>query len=159
MAWPDGVSHGGRKVFRRILVGFDGSKDAHEALRIAIALRTVVEGELVALIVASASHGETDEDRRAAFDGAVEPLRAAAERELRTAMGTDAGRAVRVLTGDHPARALSSYAEERGFDLLVVGRHGRERAVHGGLGRVARELAEKSQCPLLLVGDGNLDDD
>jgi nucleotide-binding universal stress UspA family protein len=146
-------------VFRRILVGFDGSKNAHEALRTGIAMATAAEGEVAALIVVSASHGETEEDRRAAFDAETEPLRAAAERELGAVRRDEAASAVHVVAGDRPAGALSSYAEERGFDVLVVGRHGRERAAHGGLGRVARELAEKSRCPLLLVGDDDLDDD
>ena len=143
-------------MFRRILVGFDGSRDAHHALRAGITLASAAQGEVVVVIVVSASHGETDEDRRHAFEAEAAPLRAAVEDELRR---TDAATGVHVTAGDRPAQTLSAYAEERGFDLLVVGRHGRERASHGGLGRMARELAEKASCPLLLVGDGDPDGD
>ncbi len=144
-------------MLRRVLVGFDGSRDALEALRVGAALAADAGGELAVALVVSASHGETDEDREAAFRSDSEPLRAAAERALETAVSPALERSVSVLVGDHPATALSSYAERRGFDVLVVGRHGRERAGHAGLGRVARELADKARCPLLLVGDGHLD--
>ena len=141
-------------MFRRILVGFDGSRDAREALRTGIAMASAAKGEVAVLIVVSISHGETDEDRRAAFEAESAPLRASAELELQ-AIRSDTTGSAHVVPGDRPADVLSSYVEERGFDLLVVGRHGRERAAHGGLGRVARDLAEKARYPLLLVGDGN----
>jgi len=146
-------------VFRRILVGFDGSRDAREALRAGRMLAALADGEVTVVIVVSASHGETDEDRRRAYEAEAAPLRAAAEHELHSTPGIDSAGQVHVATGDHPAEVLASYAEERGFDVLVVGRHGRERASHGGLGRMARELAEKALCPLLLVGDGSPDGD
>jgi nucleotide-binding universal stress UspA family protein len=144
-------------VFRRILVGFDGSRGAREALRTGIAMASAAQGEVATLIVVSATHGETEDDRHAAFLAEAAPLRAAAEHELRGLVRKGAGDGIEVVPGDRPAVALSSYAEERGFDLIVVGRHGRQRATHGGLGRVATELAEKARCPLLLVGNGDLD--
>jgi nucleotide-binding universal stress UspA family protein len=142
-------------MFRRILVGFDGSRNAREALRAGVALASIAGGEVTAAIVVSNSHGETEEDRRAAFESESAPLRAAAERDLAAAPRGKTTSSVHVLGGDHPAASLSGYASEHGFDLLVIGRHGRERAAHGGLGRIARELAEKAHCPLLLVGDGD----
>jgi nucleotide-binding universal stress UspA family protein len=141
------------EVFRRILVGFDGSNDAHEALRIGIAMATTAQGEVAALIVVPPSEGETDEDRQAAFDAVLEPLRVAAERTLRTSERDDVRTALQVVASDRPAEALSSYAQEHGFDLLIVGRHGREHASRGHLGRVVGTLAEQSRCPLLLVED------
>jgi nucleotide-binding universal stress UspA family protein len=106
------------------------------------------------LIAVSASHGETDEDRRAAFDAEGGPIRAMAEEEVAAAR-SDATCTVHVVAGDRPAQAMADYVDEHGYDLLVVGRHGRELATHGGLGRVARELSEKTTCPLLLIGDSN----
>lgn len=142
-------------VFRRILVGFDGSRGARHALRAGVALAAVAGGEVTVLVVLPASHGETDEDRRESFEAESAPLREAAERELAAAARAGGRGWVHVLAGDHPAASISAYADERGFDVVVVGRHGRERGAHGGLGRMARELAEKARCPLLLVGDGD----
>jgi nucleotide-binding universal stress UspA family protein len=143
------------KVFRRVLVGFDGSRHARQALRAAISLAAAAGGEVGVVIVVSASHGETDEDRQRAFEAEAAPLGAAAEAELSASHRPDTAITVHLAPGDRPAQALSNNAEERGFDLLVVGRHGRDVATHPGLGRAARELAEKTGCPLLLVGDGN----
>jgi len=141
-------------MFRRILVGFDGSRDARRALRTALGMAESVSGEATVLIAVSTSHGETDEDRRAAFDAEAGPIRAMAEHEVAAAR-SDATCSVHVVPGDRPAQTMAAYVDEHGYDLLIVGRHGRERATHGGLGRVARELTEKTACPLLLVGDGN----
>jgi nucleotide-binding universal stress UspA family protein len=140
-------------MFRRILVGFDGSKGAHQALRAGITLAAAADGEVAVLIVLSTGHGESEEDRKASFDAEAEALRATAEHELLTRRG-EPRHFVHVIAGERPAAALALYAAEHGFDLLVVGRHGRDRAVRRGLGSVARALAETSPCPLLLVGDG-----
>jgi nucleotide-binding universal stress UspA family protein len=140
-------------MFRRILVGFDGSNGAREALRAGITMAVTAGGEVAVLVVLSPGHGESEEDRKASFEAEAEALRATAEQELRTHRG-DSRRFVHVTAGERPAAALSHYAAEHGFDLLVVGRHGRDRAVRRGLGSVARTLAETSPCPLLLVGDG-----
>ena len=141
-------------MFRRILVGFDGSRDARRALRTALAMASSVSGEATVLIAVSASHGETDEDRRAAFDAEAGPIQAMADQEVATAR-SHATCTIHVVAGDRPAQAMAAYVDEHGYDLLIVGRHGRERGAHGGLGRVARELAEKATYPLLLIGDGN----
>jgi len=141
-------------MFRRILVGFDGSRDARQALRTAIAMAESVSGEATVVIAVSASHGETEEDRRAAFDAEAGPIQAMADRVVAAAR-SDATCTIHVVAEDRPAHAMAAYVDEHGYDLLVVGRHGRERAAHGGLGRVARELTETATCPLLLIGDGN----
>ncbi len=120
-------------------------------------MAATAEGEVAILIVVSASHGETEEDRRTAFEAESDSLRAAAQQGLKAVSRSESDSAIHVVAGDRPADTLSYYAEERGFDLLVVGRHGRERATHGGLGRIARELAEKAGCPLLLAGDAYAD--
>jgi nucleotide-binding universal stress UspA family protein len=143
-----------RSVFRRVLVGFDGSVSSLQALRVAIGIAAQASGEATVLIVIPPTHGETEADRIASFDDDARPLQTMAQQELDTARDEDLTTSLHVVSAEHPARALASYADSHGYDLLVVGRHGRERAMHGGLGKVARELADASPCPLLLVGNG-----
>jgi nucleotide-binding universal stress UspA family protein len=142
-------------MFRRILVGFDGSHCACEALRCAAGIASSAAGEATAVIVVPASHGETEEDRRSAFESEAGALRQMAEEilhRLRTARDFDW--TVEAVSADQPGDALTRYMREHGYDVLVLGRHGRERVTHAGLGRVAQELAAKASFPLLLVGDG-----
>lgn len=141
-------------MFRRVLVGFDGSASSLQALRVALGVATHGSGEATVLIVIPPTHGETEADRIASFDDDARSLQAMAQQELDAARGEDLTTSLHVVSAEHPAKTLASYAEAHGYDLLVVGRHGRERAMHGGLGKVARELADASPCPLLLVGNG-----
>lgn len=139
-------------MFKRILVGFDGTPSAREALRVALTLARMSGGEATALVVASATKGETPADGRAAFDAEVEPLRAAIQHELDAAARYGAQGRMHVAAGERPADVLSTHAREHGYDLVVVGRYGRDQAVHSGLGSVARQLVDKGECPVLLVG-------
>ncbi|MGH9170748.1 MAG: universal stress protein [Acidimicrobiales bacterium] len=141
-------------MFRRILVGYDGSREAGEALRAGTAIAAASSGETTVLIVATASRGETDEDRQASFQAETARIRDGAQAEIRTSGNGHTHVSIHAVASDHPAAALSGYASEHGFDLLVIGRHGRERATHRGIGLVARDLVEKASCPLLLVGNG-----
>ena len=59
---PNGPSQRGGPggVFRRILVGFDGSKEAQHALRVAAALAADLNGEVrVLMVVRPSAHAET----------------------------------------------------------------------------------------------------
>ena len=140
-------------MFRRILVGFDGSVSSFQALRTTLQMAALTSGEAAVLIVVADPHGETEEDRIASFSADARPLEAMAQRELDTAHARNVSTSLHVVTADNPAKAIVAFATRHGYDLLVAGRHGRERAMHAGLGRVARQLAD-SALPLLLVGDG-----
>ena len=49
------------------------------------------------------------------------------------------------------ARAVCEYAQQHGFDLLVLGRHGAGGVLHPRLGHVAAVAARKSSLPVLLA--------
>jgi nucleotide-binding universal stress UspA family protein len=146
------MGHGGGRgrAFRRILVGFDGSPEAQEALRAALALSDEVDGDVCALLVVRPPvHVETPEERAAA---------AAAERDnlsqgLSSILGPgELGNLhTRVVFADDPARALAAHAEEHGFDMVVVGIHGREHTTHRGIGHSLGVLLERHPCPVLVV--------
>ncbi len=65
-----------------------------------------------------------------------------------------AGRPVRsrVLIGD-PAAQILRYVREEGFDLVVVGTHGRTGMSRFVLGSVAERVARRCPCPVLVVHD------
>lgn len=144
-------------MFRRILVGFDGSTSSLQALRVAIGMALQASGEASVLIVIPAAHGETEQDRIASFEADAQPLQTIVRQELAEAESKGLTTSVHAISSEHPAKALSSYASTHGYDLIAIGRHGRESAMHGGLGKVARELSDSAPCPLLLVGNGGPD--
>ncbi len=142
--------------FRRVLVGWDGSPDAAEALQVAAALVGRDGGHVVALAVLKQRppHESTD-------DGADEAatIRRRAEeqfdrlRRQRPGAG-DLRLSAHVVTEDEPGAAgqvICDYAAEHGFDLLIVGRHGDGGVRRASLGHVASTAAHASQVPVLLL--------
>jgi nucleotide-binding universal stress UspA family protein len=138
-------------MFRRILVGFDGSDEASHALRTALELAACVHGEVITMsVLRSHPQVESDDDRvressaeRMNMTRGLEHYKKQSEER-----GITLGSVVEVSA--EPARALVAYAQEHGFDLLVVGRHGREHAWHFGKGHALDRLLS-AECPLLVV--------
>jgi nucleotide-binding universal stress UspA family protein len=139
--------------FRRILVGWDCSPGAAAALRSAAAVAADGAARVVALAVLKpAPHTEEAADGAADFDGrqrfAEETFAKACE-----AM-PDAQRArvtLRFAQSGDAARTVCEYAQQQGFDLLVIGRHGAGGVLHPRLGHVAATAARKGSVPVLLV--------
>jgi nucleotide-binding universal stress UspA family protein len=49
------------------------------------------------------------------------------------------------------ASTVCDYAEQHGFDIVAVGRHGTGGVLHPRLGHVAATAARRSSLPVLLV--------
>jgi nucleotide-binding universal stress UspA family protein len=50
-----------------------------------------------------------------------------------------------------PARTIVEYADTNGFDLIVMGTHGRGGVAHLLLGSVAERVVRTARCPVLTV--------
>lgn len=139
--------------FCHVLVGWDGSAAAAEALITAITI-TSHNGHVVALhVVRRPPHDETGD-----WDDGSAPIRSHAEAIFEQARRNEAGAggvrmSTHVIAGDETraGAALCAYAAEHGFDLLVLGRHGEGGLLPTRLGRVARAAAQSSPVPVLLV--------
>jgi nucleotide-binding universal stress UspA family protein len=146
-----GAEPGPGRMFRRILVGFDGAAAAQRALRVAIALAADLHGDAhVLLVVRPPAHVETSEERARAAEAEWANLSrgllgAQDQTQHRGQVSTD------VIYADDPALAMAGYAEEHGFDLIVVGVHGREQMTHRGIGRSLEALLRHHPCPVLVV--------
>ena len=138
-------------MFRRILVGYDGSAEAQHALHVAIALADDLHGDAhVLLVVRPPAHAETPEEHAIA----AEAERANLSRGLAGAQNQTQHRwevSTEVVYADDPALAIAGYAEEHGFDLVVVGGHGREQMTHRGIGQSLEALLRHHPCPVLVV--------
>ncbi|KNE79097.1 MULTISPECIES: universal stress protein [Streptomyces] len=128
----------------RVLVGLDGSAESAAALHLAAGLLGPHTETLVAAEVLDYDTAETDTHGR--IDAAMDRLKAAADRTGGRVTSCE------VLAGP-PAQALARFAREQGFDLVVVGRHGRGLSKRL-LGNVAQELMRERDVPVL-VADGH----
>lgn len=142
-------SHGG--LFRRILVCYDGSGGARRALHVAQSLADDVGGAVeLLLVIRPPAHAETSEAREAAIE--------TERRQLSDGLDEVIGRIEHLalstpheVVHDSPSDAIADFVKQHGFDLVVVGTHGREQVVHRGVGRTVEALLRKQPCPLLVV--------
>jgi len=140
------------RMFTRVLVGFDGSASAQHALRLALRLAADAgHGEVVALAVVPASRAETEGGRRRAEEATREELERGYA-EATAGVDPDNSR-LRIVEGRQVAETLAGYAEEHGFDLVVLGRHGVEGALHPHVGHITETLVRNERLAILLAAE------
>ncbi len=140
--------------FRRILVGWDGSRDAEHALRAAAHLASELGAELVVLgVLKRQRHVEAlDEAEEDVADRRRRVVGEIAAFARRAGVPWSESSRGETIVADDVATALEEYARRHGFDVLVVGRHGLDRALHPRIGRVTEHEVRRSPCPVLVVG-------
>jgi universal stress protein A len=57
-------------------------------------------------------------------------------------------------TSGDPKTVISEYANQRGFDLVVMGTHGRTGREHSLVGSVAENTVRRARCPVMVVHGG-----
>jgi nucleotide-binding universal stress UspA family protein len=135
--------------FRRVLVGWDGSADAIDALSAAASIAGGDGGHVVALAVLTPAPPTEvpDEGARAAImrlaDQQFDQARLTAPDGVRMSL--------EFVENEKIGRTVCGYATEHGFDLLVVGRHGDGGVLHPRLGRVAEAAVRGCAIPVLLM--------
>ncbi|NNE82124.1 MAG: universal stress protein [Silicimonas sp.] len=147
-------------MFKKIIVGLDGSQQSEVAVRIACDLAKHYESSLTLMHV---PHGQT-----AAFVvGAVAGYRAAAsmpsfdEVEAAGKQVLDAGLAIAADAGctavkthmphGEPAKEILAHADEIGADLIVTGRRGLGGAASLLLGSTSQNISHNAKCACLTV--------
>jgi nucleotide-binding universal stress UspA family protein len=142
-------------VFRKILVPSDFSETAETALYYAGQLAGQFEGELHVLhvcedpmqlagwpVLGSGAAPEVGEEAAA--------LRAQLKTLLQS--GNEGLKAeVHVIVGQPTGLAISRYAAEHEFELIVMGTHGRGPFTHALLGSVAEKVVRSAPCPVLTI--------
>jgi len=144
---------GGRwcALYKRILVGFDGSPESLEALRRASELASASGAELhVIAVVPPPSVILGPLMTPETFD--VRPLVEAARGALERAVGELEGVSVHweVRVGE-PASTILDYAEEAGVDLIVLGRRRLRGVERIALGSVSSKVVSHSPVDVLVV--------
>ena len=141
-------------LYRHILAAYDGSPQAKKALGQAIRLAEAGGGTKLTVIYAvnlqpvvagDMLFAPTPAVARTAMERAEEALR---EAEARTA------HLVRVkveLATGLPAKVILAEAEDRGCDLIVIGRRGHGAIGDLVLGSVSHQVVQGAKVPVLVV--------
>jgi len=130
-------------MFDDILIAVDGSDRARRAAKYGVELAATYDAAVDVVTV----YGGDAEEGRAVLDDVAE-------------MADGAGVVVEteVLSGK-PATTIANRADERGADLLVVGRRGRSGIRARLLGTVTERVLRRSPAPVLTVPEGAVEDD
>jgi len=135
----------GEPVFRRILVGTDGSPRAEEAARQAVLLAGALAATLDVLYVVDTAHAHPA-DVEAEGEAAL-------ARVARLAADAGVQAPTRLVAGE-PDATLVAEALEHGTDLLCVGP---DAGILGGairIGHVAAHVVREASCSVLLAREG-----
>jgi nucleotide-binding universal stress UspA family protein len=138
--------------FRQVLVGWDGSASAAEALNAAAWIAGGDGGHVVALAVLKAApRFEAADDDDGSARAAINYLADEQFERARRTGPQGVRMSLRIVENERVGPTVCDYATEHGFDLLVVGRHGDGGVLHPRLGRVAKAAVRDCAIPVLLV--------
>jgi nucleotide-binding universal stress UspA family protein len=138
-------------MYRRIVVGLDGSHGAQQALAAAIALARMGKAELFLISVEELpryadSIDEINGEQRAAQRFFRKIHKDAVEQVTKAGLVAHAE-----LRAGHPGQVLPQYALEIGADLLVIGHSGHSAIWGKLLGTTADKIVDHAPCSVLVV--------
>ena len=139
-------------MLKKILVAFDGSEGAHQALNFALDVAKAHQAEVCAVAVAErspiqeVSPGELEEEveffNHYYRDQLAKAQKVAAEAGISLTTQLETG---------HPAQAILKAAEDGNFDLIVLGHRGISGVWARLLGSVAEKVSRHAHCSVLIV--------
>jgi nucleotide-binding universal stress UspA family protein len=139
-------------MFKKILVGFDGSKNAELALSHAISLSKVTAAKITVLWVReSLPHFPESVDEIAVEEEAAQSYFQAIEERVRKLIRPEATSVeIKCLRG-HPAQQIVECADQGAFDLIVLGNRGHHGFFSRLLGGTADRVSDHAHCDVLIV--------
>jgi nucleotide-binding universal stress UspA family protein len=140
-------------MYDRIVIAVDGSNEARRAARRGLRLARTFDSTVTVLSVVERKAlrlTETSAEKTRLRERGEEALAEVEElaSELDYPVSTN-------LTDGKPAVRISEYADERGADLIVVGRQGLTGVGRRLLGGVTERVLHRSDVPVLVVPDGD----
>ncbi len=148
-------------MFRKILVGVDGSEAAARAVALAAALSATHRAQLILVHVVQLSAIADQVLKISATEHLKEDPKGVMEKLSQTVLdkarkhalqaGALEGQITTVTTDGNQAQQLVQAAKRRKADLIVVGSRGRGRMEGLLLGSVSQKIAALAPCPCLIA--------
>lgn len=143
------------KLFSKILVPTDFSSHSTAAVRYAAALAQTFDASVCLVHVYDLLPYALPEGMPAVDAVQVTQLHDAFQKQLdgarRSASDAGAKNTETLLLQGSASAEIVRVAEEQGFDLIVMGTHGRTGLAHMLLGSVAEKVIRRAPCPVLTV--------
>jgi nucleotide-binding universal stress UspA family protein len=139
-------------MFRKILVAYDGSEGSRRALRAAIELAKRHEAEIQTISVIehlphyAATVGEVKE-AQAEFEAFFHGL----TKQARDQAALQGVELETVVKPGHEVETIVTYAQEGGFDILVLGFAGHSNIWGRIMGSTTQNISRLSPCSVLIV--------
>ncbi|HSC94350.1 MAG TPA: universal stress protein [Burkholderiales bacterium] len=137
-------------MYRRILVGYDGSKAGDKAFDDALSLAKSHGAELWVLTVARPPEIGDDVESEAVIENSREHHRKLLV-PLRKKAAQGGVKAHFEVAVGHPAEQIMFYADQHQVDLIVVGDRGRSKFTRMLLGSVSKTVVQYAGRPVLVV--------
>ena len=138
-------------MFKRILVGFDGSESSRRALSAALELAASLGSEVLALtVVRTPEFAELEGEVDAALAEAKGPLAEAVRWAKQQAAQSEVRMTIRRQIG-HPAETLVRVAEEQSYGLIILGRRGHSSAREWLVGSTTDRVVDHAHCAVMIV--------
>jgi nucleotide-binding universal stress UspA family protein len=136
--------------FRKIMVGFDGSKQADKAVEVALSLARSVDCRVLVFAVARPPEPATRVELDAMLDDAREHFEADFKRIAQHAQELAVELETSLAVG-HPIQQIVHRAEADHVDLIVLGRRGMSRFEKTLVGSTSEKVLRYAHCPVMVV--------
>lgn len=137
-------------MFQRILVGYDGSKQAEKAAALAFSMAKAMDSRVLLFAVTRPPEPATSVEFEAVLDDAREHYQQAFRKLLETAHENDIEVETDIAVG-HPAEQIIHKAETIKADLVILGRRGTSLFEKWILGSVSERVLRYAHCPVMVV--------
>jgi len=133
-------------MFRRIVIGYDGSNHSKRALEVAVDLAKRYGAEIIVVTVVDIASSTDPSAIKIAEDVAGQISSEASEMLFREGVKHSS-----IVRHGDPGTEIVRVAEESKADLIVVGSRGLSTLRRLILGSVSRKVINKSKIPVLVV--------
>jgi len=137
-------------IFRKILVGYDGSKYSEHAVSVALNIAHCCDAKLLVFAVARPPEPATRVEVEAMLDDAREHFEESFKHIQQRAKEADVEIETAIVVG-HPTEQIIHRAETDNVDLVILGHRGVSSFKVFKIGSTSDKVLRHAHCPVMIV--------